>query len=118
VTDTHYTTRHPPLRIDDEECQRLAAVMEVVGRRWSSGILLALGMGAERYSEIERRVHGLSGRMLTVRLRRTHHARQCSLPPVGQGGGTPAIAPTDGALRATLGTADNAVRRANGFYLT
>lgn len=58
-----------PLRIDDEECRRIAGVMEIVGRRWSSGILLALGMGAERYTEIERRVQGLSGRMLSVRLR-------------------------------------------------
>jgi DNA-binding HxlR family transcriptional regulator len=58
-----------PLRIDDEECRRLAGVMEIVGKRWSSGILLALGMGAERFTEIERRVDGLSGRMLSVRLR-------------------------------------------------
>ena len=43
--------------------------MEIVGRRWTSGILLALGTGAHRFSEIERRVHGLSGRMLSVRLR-------------------------------------------------
>lgn len=43
--------------------------MEIVGKRWSSGILLALGMGAERFTEIERRVEGLSGRMLSVRLR-------------------------------------------------
>ena len=43
--------------------------MEVVGRRWASGILLALGTGTERFTEIERRVQGLSGRMLTVRLR-------------------------------------------------
>ncbi|WP_342024897.1 helix-turn-helix domain-containing protein [Arthrobacter citreus] len=59
----------PPFRIDDEECRRLAGVMEVVGRRWASGILLALGTGAERFTEIEHRVLGLSGRMLTVRLR-------------------------------------------------
>lgn len=58
-----------PLRIDDEECRRIAGVMEIVGRRWSSGILLALGTGAERFTEIERRVQGLSGRMLSVRLR-------------------------------------------------
>lgn len=62
------------MRIDDEECRRLAAVMEIVGRRWSGGILLALGMGAERYTEIERRVQGLSGRMLTVRLRELEDA--------------------------------------------
>ncbi|GAA1051986.1 hypothetical protein GCM10009570_05750 [Dietzia natronolimnaea] len=43
--------------------------MEIVGKRWSSGILLALGLGAERFTEIERRVEGLSGRMLSVRLR-------------------------------------------------
>ncbi|KDN21844.1 transcriptional regulator [Amycolatopsis rifamycinica] len=43
--------------------------MEIVGKRWSGGILLALGMGAERFTEIERRVEGLSGRMLSVRLR-------------------------------------------------
>jgi DNA-binding HxlR family transcriptional regulator len=58
-----------PLHIDDEECRRLAGVMEIVGKRWSSGILLALGTGAERFTEIERRVQGLSGRMLGVRLR-------------------------------------------------
>lgn len=62
------------MRIDDEECRRLAATMEIVGKRWSSGILLALGMGAERYTEIERRVDGLSGRMLTVRLRELEDA--------------------------------------------
>ncbi|MER7164972.1 helix-turn-helix domain-containing protein [Micromonospora sp. NPDC000207] len=59
----------PALHIDDDECRRLAGVMEIVGRRWASGILLALGLGAERFTEIERRVQGLSGRMLTVRLR-------------------------------------------------
>jgi DNA-binding HxlR family transcriptional regulator len=74
VTDIEKTRQRRPLRIDDEECQRLAAVMEIVGKRWSSGILLALGMGAERYTEIERRVQGLSGRMLTVRLRELEEA--------------------------------------------
>lgn len=58
-----------PLHIDDDECRRLAGVMEIVGKRWASGILLAVGMGAERFTEIEHRVHGLSGRMLSVRLR-------------------------------------------------
>jgi DNA-binding HxlR family transcriptional regulator len=74
VTNIETARQRPPLRIDDEECQRLAAVMEIVGKRWSSGILLALGMGAERYTQIERRVQGLSGRMLTVRLRELEDA--------------------------------------------
>jgi DNA-binding HxlR family transcriptional regulator len=69
VTTEKVDTSQRPLRIDDEECRRLAGVMEIVGKRWSSGILLALGMGAERFTEIERRVEGLSGRMLSVRLR-------------------------------------------------
>ncbi|WP_428963064.1 winged helix-turn-helix transcriptional regulator [Micromonospora fluostatini] len=64
----------PPLHIDDDECRRLAGVMEIVGRRWASGILLALGLGAERFTEIEHRVQGLSGRMLTVRLRDLENA--------------------------------------------
>lgn len=44
-------------------------VMEVVGRRWASGILLAVGRGSERFSQIQADVDGLSSRMLTVRLR-------------------------------------------------
>lgn len=55
--------------ISEESCQQVAVVMEVIGRRWSGAILLALGRGAERFTDIERRVQGLSGRMLTVRLR-------------------------------------------------
>jgi DNA-binding HxlR family transcriptional regulator len=57
------------LHIDDEECRRVAGVMDVVGRRWASGILLALGRGAGRFSEILELVDGLSRRMLAVRLR-------------------------------------------------
>lgn len=69
MSNDRTTASGGPLRIDDEECRRIAGVMEIVGRRWSSGILLALGMGAERFTEIEHRVRGLSGRMLSVRLR-------------------------------------------------
>lgn len=55
--------------IEEDDCQRVLAVMDVIGRRWSSGILLALGQGAERFTEIQGRVNGLSARLLTVRLR-------------------------------------------------
>ena len=48
---------------------RLTTVMEIVGRRWVGGILLALGTGAERFTAIQNRVQGLSARMLTLRLR-------------------------------------------------
>jgi DNA-binding HxlR family transcriptional regulator len=56
-------------QIDDEECRRAADVIEFVGRRWSSGILLAVARGAERFREIAVSVTGLSDRMLALRLK-------------------------------------------------
>jgi DNA-binding HxlR family transcriptional regulator len=55
--------------IDDEECRRATAIVERVGRRWNSGILLALARGASRFTEIVARVDGLSDRMLAARLK-------------------------------------------------
>jgi DNA-binding HxlR family transcriptional regulator len=55
--------------IDDEECRRTTAIVERVGRRWNSGILLAVARGASRFTEIVARVDGLSDRMLAARLK-------------------------------------------------
>ncbi len=55
--------------IDDDECRRATDIVEFVGRRWNSGIMLALARGATRFSEIQALVEGLSSRMLSVRLR-------------------------------------------------
>lgn len=55
--------------IDDEECRRTAGIVERVGRRWNSGILLAIARGASRFTEIVARVDGLSDRMLAARLK-------------------------------------------------
>jgi len=55
--------------IDDEECRRASAIVERVGRRWNSGILLAIARGASRFTEIVARVDGLSDRMLAARLK-------------------------------------------------
>jgi DNA-binding HxlR family transcriptional regulator len=55
--------------IDDDECRRAAAIVERVGRRWNSGILLALARGASRFTEIVAQVDGLSDRMLAARLK-------------------------------------------------
>ena len=60
--------------IDDEQCRRATGVVELVGRRWSSAILLALARGAERFGEVLGLVVGLSDRMLAVRLRELEHA--------------------------------------------
>jgi DNA-binding HxlR family transcriptional regulator len=56
-------------RIDDLECRRFQSSLELVGKRWSSGILLALARGAGRFSEILDAVIGLSDRLLAQRLR-------------------------------------------------
>jgi DNA-binding HxlR family transcriptional regulator len=55
--------------INDDECRRASAIVERVGRRWNSAILLALARGATRFSEIIARVDGLSDRMLAARLK-------------------------------------------------
>lgn len=61
--------RTPAPLISDDVCREHTSVVEFVGRRWTGGILLALGQGAVRFGEIVARVDGLSGRMLSVRLR-------------------------------------------------
>jgi DNA-binding HxlR family transcriptional regulator len=55
--------------INDDECRRAVAMVERVGRRWNSAILLALARGATRFSEITARVDGLSDRLLAARLK-------------------------------------------------
>lgn len=54
---------------DEAECRHATRILEVVGQRWSPSILLALGRGAERFTEITATTPGLSGRMLTLRLK-------------------------------------------------
>jgi len=61
--------RHDWELINDDECRRATAIVERVGRRWNSAILLALARGATRFSEILARVDGLSDRMLAARLK-------------------------------------------------
>jgi DNA-binding HxlR family transcriptional regulator len=55
--------------IDDAECRRFTSTVEVIGRRWSAGILLAIARDAARFSEIAGAVDGLSDRLLAQRLR-------------------------------------------------
>jgi DNA-binding HxlR family transcriptional regulator len=55
--------------IDDAECRRFLSSVELVGRRWSSGVLLAMARGASRFSEIIASVPGLSDRLLAQRLK-------------------------------------------------
>jgi DNA-binding HxlR family transcriptional regulator len=56
-------------RINDDECRRFTASVELIGKRWSAGILLAIARDATRFSEIVGVVTGLSDRLLAQRLR-------------------------------------------------
>jgi DNA-binding HxlR family transcriptional regulator len=55
--------------IDDAQCRQFLTAVELVGKRWSSSILLALARGAERFSEVLASVPGLSDRLLAQRLK-------------------------------------------------
>ncbi len=55
--------------IDDDECRRFQTSLELVGKRWSSGILMAVAQGATRFSEIIAAVPGLSDRLLSQRMK-------------------------------------------------
>ena len=61
--------------IDDDECRRFTGSVELIGRRWSSSILLAIARGATRFSEITASVPGLSDRLLAQRVRELEGAR-------------------------------------------
>jgi len=43
--------------------------VELVGSKWNGAILLAIGRGANRFSEIGPQVEGISARLLAARLR-------------------------------------------------
>jgi len=61
--------------IDEHSCLLFQSSVELIGRRWSSGIMLSLSRGASRFSEIIGVVPGLSDRMLSQRLKELEHAQ-------------------------------------------
>jgi DNA-binding HxlR family transcriptional regulator len=52
-----------------EECRAAGAVLSLVGDKWSVMIIVALGRGTMRFTEIKRAIGGISQRMLTLTLR-------------------------------------------------
>ena len=52
------------------DCKGLADVLASVGDKWTIMVVGALSKGALRYNEIQRRVSGISQRMLTMTLKR------------------------------------------------
>jgi DNA-binding HxlR family transcriptional regulator len=61
--------RPQPSILHEEECRGFQKAVELVGRRWTSAILLALSRGARRFGEILALVDGLSDRLLSQRLK-------------------------------------------------
>lgn len=54
---------------DRSNCAPIRAILDRVGDKWSLSIIAALNGGPLRFSEIKRRVNGISQRMLTLTLR-------------------------------------------------
>ncbi|WP_263385763.1 winged helix-turn-helix transcriptional regulator [Granulicella arctica] len=52
------------------DCKGLADVLASVGDKWTIMVVGALAKGSLRYNEIQRRVSGISQRMLTMTLKR------------------------------------------------
>ncbi|GAA3237572.1 hypothetical protein GCM10017691_36890 [Pseudonocardia petroleophila] len=67
------TSLHGPAagfeHIDEERCRGFQASIELVGRKWTAGILLAGMRGARRFVEYRALVAGISDRLLTQRLK-------------------------------------------------
>ncbi len=59
---------------DEIACRRASRALEVVGEKWSPGILVALARGATRFTAIAAAAGGVSARMLTVRLKQLEGA--------------------------------------------
>jgi DNA-binding HxlR family transcriptional regulator len=57
---------------ESPDAEAACSILEVLGRvsgKWSIGILLVTTQGPARFTELERRVKGISRRMLTLTLR-------------------------------------------------
>ncbi|MGD9792612.1 MAG: winged helix-turn-helix transcriptional regulator [Acidimicrobiia bacterium] len=54
---------------DEAYCARFHYAIELIGRRWTGAILIALASGRDRYSEVRDAIPGLSDRMLCDRFR-------------------------------------------------
>jgi len=59
----------PAQILDDEACRAFQGGMDIVGKRWTGAIMLAISRGARRFGQILRLVDGLSDRLLSQRLK-------------------------------------------------
>lgn len=66
-----------------QPCLAAQRTFDVIGRRWSASILLAIAQGATRFGEIRAMVTGVSDRVLAQRLKELeqHHLIQRTVIP-------------------------------------
>ena len=60
----------PERSLSDTDCKGLADILASVGDKWTIMVVGALSGGSLRYNEIQRRLNGISQRMLTLTLKR------------------------------------------------
>lgn len=60
----------PDSSLSSIDCKSLADVLASVGDKWTIMVVGALSKGSLRYNEVQRRVSGISQRMLTLTLKR------------------------------------------------
>ncbi len=60
----------PDSSLSTPDCKGLAEVLASVGDKWTIMVVGSLSSGSLRYNEIQRRVSGISQRMLTLTLKR------------------------------------------------
>lgn len=59
----------PALKHETEDCTRISQMLSRVGDKWSVLVVSYLGDGTQRFSELRRRIGGISQKMLTTTLR-------------------------------------------------
>ncbi|AKU19241.1 hypothetical protein VV02_23515 [Luteipulveratus mongoliensis] len=66
-----------------ETCRSVQLTLDVVGKRWSAAILVAIAQGATRFGEIRGAVDGISDRLLAARLKdlERHHLVERTVVP-------------------------------------
>lgn len=58
-----------PRNTDHTECLAVREVLNRVGDKWSVLVVVLLGEGPQRFSDLRRNIEGISQRMLTLTLR-------------------------------------------------
>jgi DNA-binding HxlR family transcriptional regulator len=53
----------------DEDCVATREILSLVGDKWSVLVIVSLGDGPRRFTEVKRSIDGISQRMLTITLR-------------------------------------------------